>query len=166
MEQKVLRELLHGKGAHADALACVEGIPLEVAGRRVAGFPQSIFGLVWHAAYWMEYEVARIAGRNPPYPAHAEESWPKEPAPRDTSEWDETVKRFRAGIDALDALCALPESEAQRKVPLTSQTTNQGDNVRDIVGQTLVHNSYHLGQVVLLRQAFGAWPPPAGTDTW
>lgn len=166
MEQKVLRELLHGKGAHADALACVEGIPLEVAGRRVSGFPQSIFGLVWHAAYWMEYEVARMEGQAPAYPEHAEESWPKDSAPRDTSEWNETVKRFRAGIDALDALCALPESEAQRKVPLTSQTTNQGDNVRDIVAQTLVHNSYHLGQVVLLRQAFGAWPPPAGTDTW
>ena len=166
MEQKVLRELLHGKGAHADALACVEGIPLEVAGRRVSGFPPSIFGLVWHAAYWMEYELARMEGTAPPYPEHADLSWPKDQAPRDAHEWEDTVRRFRAGIDALDALAALPEDQGRRNVALTSQTTNQGDTVLDIVGKTLVHNSYHLGQVVLLRQAFGAWPPPKGTDTW
>ena len=166
MEQKVLRELVHGKGAHADALACVEGIPPDIAGRRVAGFPPSIFGLVWHAAYWMEYEVARMNGVAPPYPEHAEASWPKDPAPRDAREWEETEQRFRAGIAALDTLAALPEAEARRHVALTSKTTNQGDTVRDIVGQTLVHNSYHLGQVVLLRQALGAWPPPSGRDTW
>jgi uncharacterized damage-inducible protein DinB len=28
------------------------------------------------------------------------------------------------------------------------------------------HNSYHLGQVVVLRQMLGAWPPPSGGLTW
>jgi len=28
------------------------------------------------------------------------------------------------------------------------------------------HNSYHLGQIVMLREAFGVWPPPRGGDTW
>ena len=28
------------------------------------------------------------------------------------------------------------------------------------------HNSYHLGQIVMLRRVLGAWPPPAGGDTW
>ena len=161
-----MRELLRGKGAHADALACVEGVPLEAAGRRLPGFPQSIFGLVWHAAYWMDYEVARIQGEAPPYPDHAEASWPAEPAPRDDAEWAEAKARFRAGLAALDALAALPPGQAEAKVALTSQTTNQADTVKDIVWQTLVHNSYHLGQVVLMRQALGAWPPPSGTDTW
>ena len=162
--QKVMRELLRGKGAHADALACVAGVPLDVAGRRVPGFSHSIFGLVWHTAYWMDYELARMEGKAPPYPPHAEDSWPGQAAPSDAREWADTVNRFRAGIAALDALAAGPEAE--RKVALTSPTTNQGDTVKDIVWQTLVHNSYHLGQVVLLRQALGAWPPPTGTDSW
>jgi uncharacterized damage-inducible protein DinB len=38
------------------------------------------------------------------------------------------------------------------------------------VGEALVHvsthNSYHLGQVIVLRQMLGAWPPPAGSYTW
>jgi uncharacterized damage-inducible protein DinB len=166
VQAKVLKELVRGKGAHADALACVTGVPREVAGRRVLDFPHTVFGLVWHMAYWMDYELARIRGENPVYPEHAEGSWPETPGPRDESEWAKTVQDFRRGIEALEALANLPASEAERKVPTTHATSNQGDNVKDIVGQTLVHNSYHLGQVVVLRQALGAWPPPTGRDTW
>jgi uncharacterized damage-inducible protein DinB len=28
------------------------------------------------------------------------------------------------------------------------------------------HTSYHVGQVALLRQMLGAWPPPSGGVTW
>jgi len=35
-----------------------------------------------------------------------------------------------------------------------------------VLWQTLVHNSYHLGQIAMLRQALGAWPPKGGGDTW
>ena len=28
------------------------------------------------------------------------------------------------------------------------------------------HNSYHVGQVVVLRQRLCAWPPPSGGLTW
>jgi len=166
VEQQVMRELIRGKGAHADSLACVEGVSLEAAGRLVPAFPNSIYGLVWHMAYWMDYEEARIAGQAPPYPEHAAASWPASPAPRDEPEWEGTVERFRAGLATLDRLAARPAAEAERRVALTSATTNQGDVLKDIVWQTLVHNSYHLGQVVVLRQALGAWPPPQGCDTW
>jgi uncharacterized damage-inducible protein DinB len=166
VEQQVMRELVRGKGAHADALACVEGVSAGLAGRLVLAFPNSIFGLVWHMAYWMDYEEARIRGEARPYPEHAAESWPPSPAPRDEAEWSQAVARFSAGLASLDRLAALPAPEGERKVALTSGATNQGDMVRDIVWQTLVHNSYHLGQVVVLRQALGAWPPPTGRDTW
>lgn len=166
MAQPVMQELVTGKGAHADALACVEGISGATAGESVARFPHTIFGLVWHAAYWMDYEAQRVRGKSPRYPDHAEASWPETKAPREEAEWKATVAWFREGIEGLLALAALPPSEARRPVERTHHSSNQGDNVADIVWQTLVHNSYHVGQIVLLRQALGAWPPPAGRDTW
>lgn len=166
MSQSVMRELVTGKGAHADALACVEGVPLSVAGEHVPGFPQTIYGIVWHAAYWMDYEKKRIDGMSPRYPDHAEGSWPKTPAPKNDAEWEATVSWFRRGIADLLALAERPPGEIDRPVSRTHDSSNQGDNVADIVWQTLVHNSYHVGQIVLLRQALGAWPPPAGRDTW
>jgi uncharacterized damage-inducible protein DinB len=161
-----MRELVTGKGAHADAFACVEGIPLGVAGTAVPGFPQTIYGLVWHAAYWMDHEARRIAGEAPAYPEHAEASWPERKAPKDEAEWTAAVKWFREGIEGLRALADLPEVESARAVARSHEAANQADNLRDIVWQTIVHNSYHLGQIVLLRQALGAWPPPRGRDTW
>jgi uncharacterized damage-inducible protein DinB len=38
------------------------------------------------------------------------------------------------------------------------------------VGDALIHvanhNAHHLGQVILLRQIMGSWPPPSGGWTW
>jgi len=31
---------------------------------------------------------------------------------------------------------------------------------------TAAHNGYHLGQIVLVRQMIGAWPPEGGAYTW
>jgi len=161
-----MRELVRGKGAHADAIACVEGIPLEVAGTPVPGVPYTIYGLVWHAAYWMDYEKRRIEGESPAYPEHAEASWPESPAPKDEAEWTRAVAWFKQGIADLLALASLPPEETAREIAKTHESVNQSDRVGDIAWQVMVHNSYHLGQVVLLRQALGAWPPPAGRDTW
>ena len=39
-------------------------------------------------------------------------------------------------------------------------------NERELLLDTTPHNAHHLGQVVLLRQQRGLWPPPAGSYTW
>lgn len=65
MTQRALTELLRGKGAHADPIACVEDLSAELAARHVAAFPHSIGQLVFHMNYWMEYELRRIRERDP-----------------------------------------------------------------------------------------------------
>jgi hypothetical protein len=53
MGDTTLRELIYGKGAHVDPVACVEDIPAELAARTVAGYPHSIWQIVEHMNYWM-----------------------------------------------------------------------------------------------------------------
>ncbi len=62
---RALTELLHGKGAHADPMACIEDLSAELAARHVEGFPHSIGQLVFHMNYWMDYELRRIRGEKP-----------------------------------------------------------------------------------------------------
>jgi hypothetical protein len=71
MSERAMHELLYGKGAHANPVACVEDLPLELSGRRVEGFPHSIWQLVSHMNFWMDYEVRRIRGDAPKYPDHS-----------------------------------------------------------------------------------------------
>jgi uncharacterized damage-inducible protein DinB len=161
----VLIELLRGKGSHVDPLACIEDVSLEVAGRRVAGFPHSIFDLVFHMNFWMSYELRRIRGERPPHPEHNAESFPS--APTNAADWD----RLRSDLSGLLAefakLAKSPRAELDRQI----QSAYAGDKtvagtLEAVLWQMVAHNSYHAGQIVLIRRALGVWPPRAGGDTW
>src|SRR5258706_382757 len=108
MGDNTLRELVYGKGAHVDPIACVEDIPASLATRTVAGYPHSIWQIVEHMNYWMEYEVRRIAGEIPSYPEHAIESWPPHPTPAGEPQWSAARQRF---MDLLGQLEALADSD-------------------------------------------------------
>lgn len=166
MSQRTLIELLHGKGAHASPIASVQGIPAELAGRRLEGYPHSIFQILSHMNYWMDYEVRRIRGESPTYPAHATESWPTQPSPATETAWEQTVARFVALIDDLSKLAPSDSEFLNREVNATHAVHSQiSSSALAVLWQTAMHNSYHIGQIVLLRRLLNYWPAEAG-DTW
>ena len=94
MPDQALIELLRGEGAHADPVACVGDLPAGAASTKIAGFPQSIWQIVFHMNYWMDYEIRRIRGERPAYPAHATESWPGPEESISDTGWKEVATRF------------------------------------------------------------------------
>lgn len=162
-----LTELIYGKGAHANSIACVEGLTADLASRRVAGFPHSIWQLVFHLNYWIDYDLKRIKGERPPYPAHADESWPSSRSPADDAEWMREIARFTALLAELAMLANSGSEKLQQEVETMHPAhERQSSSVQAVLWQTVVHNSYHLGQIALLRRSLGVWPPPGGGDTW
>lgn len=167
MSDRTLRELVYGKGAHVDPVACLEDISAELAARKVAGYPHSIWQIVMHMSYWMDYEFRKVAGDNPSYPDKAIESWPEHPSPSDEAQWRTTRTHF---VDDLARLAALAESDSTALARLVSDSdavkTPRQSTVRTTLWQIVAHNSYHAGQIALLRRQAGAWPPERGGDTW
>ncbi len=167
MSQRALLELLRGKGAHADPLACVEDLSPELAARMIAGFPHSIGQLVFHMNFWMNYDLRRICGERPPYPAHNAESFPPPPSPADAADWDRLCRDFAWFLGEHARLAESPEGELDREIePLHGNHKRVAGAVGAILWQTVSHNSYHLGQVAMIRRAMGAWPPRGGGDSW
>ncbi len=165
MSQQAFTELLRGKGAHVDPLACVEDISDEVASRHVEGFPHSIAELVFHMNYWMSYELRRIRGEKPAYPEHNSESFPSTGA--DTAEWDRLKRDLSWFLIEFVKLAQSPRAELDRQI----ETVHAGDKkvagtLEAVLWQMVAHNSYHTGQIAMLRRALGAWPPRSGGDTW
>ena len=167
MSARALIELLHGQGAHADPVVCVEDLSAELAARQVEGFPHSVGQLVFHMNYWMDYELRRIRGKRPAYPEHNSESFSPPPSPRDAQEWNR-LRHQLADLLAEYARLAksLPE-ELQRQI----ETVHEGDTkvagtLEAVLWQMVAHNSYHVGQIAMVRRALGAWPPRGGGDTW
>lgn len=170
MSQRALTELLRGQGAHADPLGCVEDLDADIAHRRIPGFRHSIADLVFHMNYWMNYERNRIRGDKPAYPEHNAESFPAadeltgEPS---AERWDRLKRDFAWFLSEFAELSRASRAELDREL----ESTHEGDKkvastLESILCQITAHNSYHTGQIALVRRALNAWPPKAGGDSW
>jgi len=153
LPQRTQLELLHGQASHADPVACVEDVSAELAVRQVVGFPHSIAGLVFHMNYWMNYELQRIRGKRPEFPEHAAESWPAPATEIDAAHWDRLRNNFERLIQEYEQTVKSPPQELERQV----ESIREGDkkhagSVEAVLWQMIVHNSYHVGQVAMIRR--------------
>jgi uncharacterized damage-inducible protein DinB len=166
MQARALIELLHGKGAHLDPMACIEDLSTDLATLRIAGFPHSIDQLVFHMNYWMSYDLKRIRGEKPPYPKHNSESFPVSPL-ADAEDWNRLKNQFAMLLDDSAALANASQQELDRQIePAHEGHKKLAGTLAAVLWQLAVHNSYHIGQIAMIRRALGAWPPRLGGDTW
>ena len=77
-------------------------------------------------------------------------------APEHEQQWHDLVRLFLDGARAAAALGQTPERLAAEVEP--------GLTLHDELNSVAVHNAYHLGKIVALRQRMGAWPPAAAPD--
>src|SRR5579862_8109649 len=165
MSQRAQTELLRGKGAHADPVACIEDVDLGLATRRIEGFPHTIADLVFHMNYWMNYELARIRGERPAYPAHNAESFPSMQS--DAEGWSRLQRDFAWFLSEFDKLAQSPREELGRQIDSIHEADKKvASTVEAVIWQMAAHNSYHTGQIAVIRRVLGAWPPKSGGDSW
>ena len=154
--ERIVDRVLSGTDIHVEVEGAFEGLDWELTGRRVDGVPHSVLQLVNHMAYWQEWVLKWLDGEEPPTPEHASGSWPGNESPRTMEEWEHAVGRFGKGL-----------SELHRQTGQADLMSERGEKSRlEVLHAIASHNSYHLGQVVLLRQMLGSWPPPSGGLTW
>ena len=138
----------------------MDGLSADDAARRVVGATHTIAEIVAHLSFWQDWFYARCTGDPQPMVTSAATGWP---AVGD-DQWPTVQSHF---IGRLHQLAALADGDISRRVvppiefpPLASYT------IADSVIHVATHNAHHLGQVIVLRQMLGAWPPPAGSWTW
>ncbi len=159
-DQKLLRNVLgralSGKGAHVPTAKIFSGLDAKTAAARPGNLPHSLFQILNHMAYWQDWVVDWLDGKKPRVPKHAAGSWPGDAAPANAAEWQQSVRRFQAGV-----------KELERRTRNSDLFERTGKSSRlEILHSLASHNSYHLGEAVVLRQMLGKWPPPSGGLTW
>ena len=154
--ESMIGDALSGKGAHVGTKALFDGLDWKAAGTRPEGAPHSIFQLLNHLSFWQAWVVKWLDGGDPKVPKHASGGWPSEVSPASAKEWQRSVRGFRSGLVRL-----------ARQSRESDLLTKRGKHSRLGMLQAIAsHNSYHGGQVVVLRQMLGKWPPPSGGVTW
>jgi hypothetical protein len=80
--------------------------------------------------------------------------WPETDADATRADWDETIASFLRDLDQLITIVADESTDLFASVPSSDEHT--------ILREALVvadHNSYHIGELAILRQVENAWGP-------
>jgi hypothetical protein len=154
MNDHTLREhlvgLLEGEGAHLGLRRALSQYPNAIAGSRVPGVTHTPWQLLEHLriAQWDILEFSRTRAHvSPPFPSGY---WPETSAPPEESAWGRSVESFLADLEEMQALVMDPATDLLAPIPW-------GDG-QTVLREALVladHNSYHLGQLILIGKTLG-----------
>lgn len=147
-----LVELLRGGSAHAKFDDAIADWPEQLRGKRVAGFPHTAWQLLEHMRI-AQNDILDFS-HNSEYKelSFPDEYWPKQDAPARPESWEESVAQFQRDLKAMENLVLDPRIDLYARIPWGSGQT--------ILREALLvadHNAYHVGQLVALRRALGAW---------
>jgi uncharacterized damage-inducible protein DinB len=156
-----IREILNEPIAFIPPARALEGLLAADAERRIPGANHSVAEVVAHMTFWLEWFVRRCEGVAVPMPSSAAEGWP----PIERGSWPQLQEQLFAVLERAAAL----RERAWRDDPIEPSIEFPPlahYRVRDAVVHMATHTAHHLGQIIVLRQLLGAWPPPAGSWTW
>ncbi|HZI21804.1 MAG TPA: DinB family protein [Gemmatimonadales bacterium] len=154
--QRAVREhviaLLEGGHAHVAFDDALKDWPAALRGVKPAGQPHTPWRVLEHIriSQWDIVEFTKNKAHvSPTWPAGY---WPATDAPPDATAWDKSVAQIAHDLGEMKRLVRDPAVDLFARIPHgTGQT---------VLREALVladHNSYHLGQLVLLRRLGGAW---------
>src|SRR5688572_31637066 len=127
----------------------LSGLTLEQVTHRPDGASHSIYDELWHLVGYQQsiIEPGSVPADGDLYPTAA---------PEHEDQWHDLVRVFLTGARAATALGHAPERLAVEIEP--------GVTLADELHSVAVHNAYHFGKIVALRQRIGAWPPKVASD--
>jgi len=133
-------------GEYPERARLLSGLTMMQVTLRPDGASHSIYEELWHV---VSYQQSIVAPGDP-----VREIYPSA-APEGEQQWHDLVRLFLDGARAAAALGQAPERLAHELEP--------GVTLADELNSVAVHNAYHLGKIVALRQRIGAWPPAAAS---
>ncbi len=164
MNDSLLRSLvlvlLDGGRTHVRANAVLDRFPVARAGERPAGSPHSAWQLLEHLRIAQADILQFCIEKDYEAPEWPEGYWPADVAPPSAAAWRRSVREFLA---ALKACASLVED---RRVDLLADLPHVSE-VSWLQELFLIanHNSYHLGQLMLLRRQLEAGGKAAKSAT-
>lgn len=157
MSDQPLREqlvrILDWEEAHVGFDKALDGLAAEKRGARAAGFEHSVWQLLEHIrlaqADILDFCLNDAYVHNMKWP---DDYWPAQPAPASTAAWDEAIAAVRHDREQFKKLAR----EAKDLYALVPKGKGHQTYLRALL-LVADHNSYHLGQIVAVRRALGAW---------
>ena len=130
--------------------AHIVAVPFAYVGAQPGASHHSIYEELWHLTKWQTF-VLRMARGEAVRSDFQEDDFPDVQTPADEAAWEALITEFLEGAEA--AVTSAGDEDA------LSVRLADGVTVRERLELLAVHNAYHLGKIVLLRQFLGVWVP-------
>jgi hypothetical protein len=147
-----LVRVLDWNEAHVDFDAAVKGIPADKQGQIPPGFEHSPWQLLEHLRIAQEDIYDFCVNPNYKEMKWPDDYWPSAAPPTSTA-WDKSVAAYRHDNDKMKELV---RTQPDLFAPIPHGTSPQQTYLRAAL-LIADHAAYHLGQLVLVRRALGAW---------
>jgi hypothetical protein len=144
--------LLKGGGAHAGFDAAVDGLPKRLRGAKSGNIPHTPWRLLEHMRLAQEDILDFCVNAEYHERAFPEGYWPASDGPESDAAWDRSIQHFHRDLKKIEDLVNDPKVDLFAKIPW-------GDGQTYLREALLVadHNAYHVGELITLRRALGAW---------
>ena len=137
-------------GEYAERRKVLSGLTFEQVSQRLSPQSHSIYDELWHTELWQRILVTRDE-------ALYESTWqrglryPDRP-PETFEAWTALVESFFTGLGQAYDWTATAEKRDHEVDP--------GVTMAEVIRGLAVHNAYHFGKIVAIRQALGLWGSP------
>ena len=147
-----LVDLVEKGNAHASLDHALQDMPFSLLGERPGNLPYSVWQLAEHIriAQWDILEFSRNAKHVSPKWPHG--YWPKETAPESPDDWQKCIDTIKAERKTFIEL--IKASGDALIVPF------EHGSGQSLLKEALVladHNSYHTGEIIILRRLLKTW---------
>jgi hypothetical protein len=148
-----LVDLLKGGNAHATLDDAVDDFPAQLYGKKPDKSPHSAWELLEHLRFTLHDLLDYCT--NPEYvdPSWPDDYWPQSSAPAKKEDWQASVKALKADMKSFEDLIRDPSSNLYAEIPWAKDHQTL---LREVL-LAADHNSYHIGELVLLRRILGVW---------
>ena len=143
--------MLNGGGAHVSFTDAIDGVPAKDRGEKVPGLPYSLWQLVEHIRIAQHDMLQFSKDANYQSPNWPDDYWPKDPAPAEEIDWDESVQAIT--------------NDLREFIERMNKSENILDRIPHGDGQTILqealqiadHTAYHTAEIVVIRRLQGSW---------
>ena len=156
--QRIIIGSLEGRNAHLEPGKALDGLVVDITGRKILNTPYTIWQLVKHMNYWQDKFLDRLQGNPVIIDASWTEGWEDSLNAESQNELDQEIERLMKGITQAKTFA--------KEVPRQLEDNDLYQTTCDQLQAMASHLSYHLAEIILLRRIFGFWPPPSGGMVW
>ncbi len=146
-----LVELIKGGSAHLDIQSAFANFPADHRATKPNGAPYNAWQLLWHMNFAL-HDLLDFCTK-PKYlaPNWPDDYWPKVEQPPSEKAWDYHLRALQADVAEFEKMIMDPAQNMYATIPWGDGQTF----LREVL-LAADHNSYHLGQIVLLKKQLEA----------